>query len=51
MIVCKSQAELEKCIAPAVVIWEVPETTCAGMAQPGVTTKELDEYAERRTPN
>jgi methionyl aminopeptidase len=48
MIVCKSQAELEKMHHAGLVIWEVLNHL-RGMAQPGVTTKELDEYAERRT--
>src|SRR5260370_4151665 len=48
MIVCKSQAELEKMHRAGLVIWEVL-SHMRGMAQPGVTTKELDEYAERRT--
>jgi methionyl aminopeptidase len=48
MIVCKSQAELEKMHRAGLVIWEVLNHL-RGMAQPGVTTKELDEYAERRT--
>ena len=48
MIVCKSQAELEKMHRAGLVIWEVLNHL-RGMAQPGVTTKELDEYAEHRT--
>src|SRR5216683_2681728 len=48
MIVCKSQAELEKMHRAGLVIWEVLNHL-RGMARPGVTTKELDEYAERRT--
>jgi methionyl aminopeptidase len=48
MIVCKSQAELEKMHHAGLVIWDVLNHL-RGMAQPGVTTKELDEYAERRT--
>jgi methionyl aminopeptidase len=48
MIVCKSQAELEKMHRAGLVIWEVLNHL-RGMAQPGVTTKELDEYAEQRT--
>ena len=48
MIVCKSQAELEKMHRAGLVIWEVLNHL-RGMAQPGVTTKELDEYAESRT--
>ena len=48
MIVCKSQAELEKMHRAGLVIWEVLNDLRA-MARPGVSTKELDEYAERRT--
>ena len=48
MIVCKSQDELEKMHRAGLVIWEVLNHL-RGMAQPGVTTKELDEYAEQRT--
>ena len=48
MIVCKSQAELEKMHRAGLVIWEVLNDL-RNMAQPGVTTKELDEYAERRS--
>ena len=48
MIVCKSQAELEKMHRAGLAIWEVLNHL-RDMAQPGVTTKELDEYAEPRT--
>ncbi len=48
MIVCKSQAELEKMHRAGLVIWEVLNDL-RGMARPGVSTKELDEYAERKT--
>jgi methionyl aminopeptidase len=48
MIVCKSQAELEKMHRAGLVIWEVLNEL-RGMARPGVSTKELDEYAERKT--
>ena len=48
MIVCKSQAELEKMHHAGLVIWEVLNDLRA-MVRPGVTTKELDDYAERRT--
>src|ERR1700694_4892937 len=48
MIVCKSQAELEKMHRAGLVIWEVLNDL-GGMARPGVSTKELDEYAERKT--
>ena len=48
MIVCKSQAELEKMHRAGLVIWEVLNDLRA-MARPGVSTKDLDDYAERRT--
>ena len=48
MIVCKSQAELEKMNRAGLVIWEVLNDLRA-MAKPGVSTKDLDEFAERRT--
>ena len=48
MIVCKSHAELEKMHHAGLVIWEVLNDLRA-MARPGVSTKDLDEYAERRT--
>ena len=48
MIVCKSQAELAKMHRAGLVIWEILNHL-RGMARPGVTTKELDEYAEQRT--
>ena len=48
MIVCKSQAELEKMHRAGLVIWEVLNDLRT-MARPGVSTKDLDEYAERRT--
>jgi len=48
MIVCKSQAELEKMHRAGLVLWDVLNNLRA-MARPGVTTKDLDDYAERRT--
>jgi methionyl aminopeptidase len=47
MIVCKSQAELEKMYRAGQVVWQVLNEL-RGLARPGITTKELDEYAERR---
>src|ERR1700740_430512 len=48
MIVCKSQAELEKMHHAGLVIWEVLNDL-REMARPGGSTKDLDEYAEHRT--
>lgn len=45
MIVCKSQAELEKMHRAGLVVWEVLNEL-RGMVRPGLTTKELDEVAE-----
>jgi methionyl aminopeptidase len=47
MIVCKSKAELEKMHRAGLVVWEVLNEL-RGLLRPGITTKELDEYAERR---
>jgi methionyl aminopeptidase len=47
MIVCKSQTELEKMYRAGQVVWQVLNEL-RGLARPGITTKELDEYAERR---
>ena len=47
MIVCKSQAELEKMYRAGQVVWQILDEL-RGLARPGITTKELDEYAERR---
>jgi methionyl aminopeptidase len=48
MIVCKSRAELDKMYQAGLVVWEVLNEL-RGMAQPGITTKELDEVAESRS--
>src|ERR1700676_3808817 len=48
MIVCKSQAELEKMHRAGLAIWEILNGL-REMGRPGVSTKDLDEYAERRT--
>ena len=48
MIVCKSQAELEKMHRAGLVIWEVLNDL-RGM-RPGVSTKDLDEIARRSAP-
>jgi len=47
MIVCKSRAELETMHRAGMVVWEILNELRT-MAQPGVSTKELDQYAERR---
>jgi methionyl aminopeptidase len=48
MIVCKSQSELQKMNRAGLAIWEILNDL-RGMAKPGVTTKDLDEFAEHRT--
>ena len=45
MIVCKSQAELEKMHHAGLIVWKVLNEL-RGMVRPGITTKELDEAAE-----
>lgn len=45
MIVCKSQAELEKMHHAGLVVWQVLNEL-RSMVRPGITTKELDEVAE-----
>src|SRR5215831_1993195 len=46
MVICKSPAELEKMHRAGLLVWEVLEKMRA-MVRPGVSTKELDEFAER----
>jgi len=45
MVICKSTAELEKMHRAGLLVWEVLEKMRA-MVRPGVSTKELDEFAE-----
>jgi methionyl aminopeptidase len=45
MVICKSQAELDKMHRAGLIVWEVLEKM-KGMVRPGVSTKELDEFAE-----
>ena len=46
MVICKSTAELEKMHRAGLLVWEVLEKMRA-MVHPGVSTKELDEFAEK----
>jgi methionyl aminopeptidase len=46
MIVCKSPAELEKMHQAGLIVWGVSNDLRA-MVKPGISTKELDEFAER----
>ena len=46
MVICKSTAELEKMHRAGLLVWEVLEKMRA-MVRPGVSTKELDEFAEK----
>ena len=48
MVICKSQAELEKMHRAGLLVWEVLEKMRA-MVRPGISTKELDEFAEAYT--
>jgi methionyl aminopeptidase len=48
MIVCKSSAELEKMYRAGQVVWGALGELQA-MVKPGITTKELDAFAERYT--
>ena len=47
MIVCKSPAELRRMRAPNQLVAEVL-AELAAMAAPGVTTADLEQYAETR---
>ncbi len=48
MIICKSPVELEKMHRAGLVVWEVLNTLRA-MVKPGVSTMDLEKFAERRT--
>jgi methionyl aminopeptidase len=48
MVICKSTAELEKMHRAGLLVWEVLEKMRA-MVRPGISTKELDEFAETYT--
>jgi methionyl aminopeptidase len=48
MVICKSAAELEKMHRAGLLVWEVLEKM-RGMVRPGISTKELDEFAEAYT--
>jgi methionyl aminopeptidase len=48
MIVCKSATELEKMHRAGLVVWDVLNSL-RGMVAPGVSTLDLEKFAERRT--
>jgi methionyl aminopeptidase len=48
MIICKSAAELEKMHRAGLVVWDVLNTL-RGMVAPGISTMDLEKFAERRT--
>lgn len=48
MIICKSAAELEKMHRAGLVVWEVL-TALREMVEPGISTMDLEKFAERRT--
>jgi len=48
MVICKSPVEIEKMHRAGLVVWGALERMRA-MVRPGITTKELDEFAESYT--
>jgi methionyl aminopeptidase len=48
MVICKSPVEIEKMHRAGLVVWGALERMRA-MVKPGITTKELDEFAETYT--
>jgi methionyl aminopeptidase len=48
MVICKSQAEIEKMHQAGLIVWDALEKMRA-MVRPGISTKELDEFAEKYT--
>jgi len=48
MVICKSPAELEKMHQAGLIVWGALEKMRA-MVKPGISTKELDEFAEGYT--
>src|ERR1700722_3069245 len=48
MIVCKSSAELEKMHQAGLIVWGALDKM-RGMIRPGISTKELDQFAEDYT--
>jgi methionyl aminopeptidase len=48
MVICKSPAELEKMHQAGLIVWGALEEM-RKMVKPGITTKELDEFAEEYT--
>jgi methionyl aminopeptidase len=48
MVICKSPAEIEKMHEAGLIVWGALEAMRA-MARPGISTKELDEFAEDYT--
>jgi len=48
MVICKSPAELAKMHRSGLIVWEVLDKMRA-MVRPGISTKDLDEFAEEFT--
>jgi methionyl aminopeptidase len=48
MVICKSPAELEKMHQAGLIVWGALEQM-RSLVKPGITTKELDEFAEEYT--
>jgi len=46
MVICKSTAELEKMHRAGLIVWGALEEM-REMVRPGLTTKDLDEFAEK----
>ena len=45
MVICKSPAEVEKMYRAGQIVWSALEKM-RSMVKPGISTKELDEFAE-----
>ncbi|HWF37727.1 MAG TPA: type I methionyl aminopeptidase [Candidatus Acidoferrales bacterium] len=48
MVICKSQAELEKMHQAGLIVWGALEKM-RSMVKPGISTKDLDDFAEEYT--
>ncbi|MGA8981384.1 MAG: M24 family metallopeptidase, partial [Candidatus Acidiferrales bacterium] len=48
MVICKSPAELEKMYRAGQIVWTAL-AEMRTMIRPGISTKELDEFAEKYT--
>jgi len=48
MVICKSPAELEKMHRAGLIVWGALDKM-RSMVRPGISTKDLDEFAEAYT--